>query len=131
MKDTYKLTNQSGEHYLTVVGTDVFYHGKVRGISSSTEETSNVYFLSKAVTEDYNKDGIIDRLRFYDFQYADAELKVTDFKHSKCLTNKAIQLSFDIYNSMQGNILGDTLSFKATKHLHDSQTDTITFLKLP
>ena len=53
-KNTYKLTNQSGEQYLTVIDTNVFYHGKVRRLSPNTEDTFYVYFLSKAIKKERN-----------------------------------------------------------------------------
>ncbi|WP_298510075.1 hypothetical protein [uncultured Kordia sp.] len=125
----YRLTHpdDAGEQYLTIIESDVYYHGKAHKISTDSTKTSFTYFLSKAVNKGPDQNGI-DNLVFYDFQYSDELLEVTDFDSSKL--NKSVLISFDIYNSMWGELSGDTISLKATKHIYDSRSDKIIFTKM-
>ena len=117
----YQLTHpdNAGAQYLTIIGSDVFYHGKALKISPDSTKTSYTYFLSKTVNKGANQNGI-DDLMFYDFQYSDELLEVTDFDSSKL--NKNVLISFDTYNSIWGEFSGDTISLKATKHIYDSRS---------
>lgn len=125
----YKLMSpdDSGEQYLIAVDSDTYYHGKVNQVSSDSMVTSMIYFLSKAVNKGPNKNGI-DNLMFYDFQYSDKLLNTSDFDSSK-FNDRSELLSFDIYNSMWGDLKGDTISFRATKHIYCSRSDEIKFTK--
>lgn len=117
----------SGEQYLTAVDSDIYYHGKVNQISSDSMVISMISFLSKAVNKGPNQNGI-DNLMFYDFQYSDKLLNTSDFDSSK-FNSRSELLSFDIYNSMWGDLNGDTISLRATKHIYASKSDEIKFIK--
>ena len=125
----YKLINpnDSGEHYLTVIGQDIFYYGKVNVISLDSTKNDSIYFLSKAVIKSPSQNGI-DNMMFYDFQYSSEVLKKSDFDSSKFNIRSEL-LSFDIYNSMSGELKGDTIFLQATKHIYHSRSNELQFIK--
>lgn len=128
-KIEYKLINPSdaGEQYLTIIDSDVFYHGKVHIISPDSTKNSLVYFLSKAVNKRPDQNGI-NSMMFYNFQYSNEVLKVSDFDSSK-FSDRHEFLPFDIYNSIWGELEGDTISLRATKHIYENRSDEIKFIK--
>lgn len=120
----YKLIDpkDSGEQFLTIKDSVVFYHGKVEIIALDSSESSSTYFLSRAETRG------TDHLMFYDFQYSEKCLKISDFDSSKFIPRGTI-FSFDIYNSLWGQLKSDTLNLRATKHMYASRSDKIKFIK--
>lgn len=119
--------NDSGEQYLTVIDSIVFYHGKVSTISFDSTERSSIYFLSKTINRGANKNGT-DNMMFYDFQYSNELINISDFDSSKFNVKNEL-LSFEIYNSMWGELKGDTIILRATKHMYASRSDEVKFIK--
>jgi hypothetical protein len=128
-RNKYKLISpvNCGKQYLTEIGADIYYHGKVNRITLDSTKISAIYFLSKAVSKGPNQNGIND-LMFYDFQYSDKLIDISDFDSSK-FQDRSELLSFDVYNSIWGELKGDSIHLKASKHLYDSRLDEIIFIK--
>ncbi len=128
-RNVYKLItpDDSGMQYLTVLGSDIYYHGKINRMSLDSKKNSEIYFLSKAVNKGPNQNGI-NVLMFYDFQYSDKLIDISDFD-SSMFNERSELLSVDVYNSMWGELKGDTISLRATKHVYDSRSDEIIFIK--
>ncbi len=125
----YKLIspNENGEQYLTIIDSVVYYHGKVKTLTLDSTESSSIYFLSKTINLGPNQNGNANMM-FYDFQYSEELLNISDFE-SSTFNDRGELLSVNLYNSMWGNLKGDTIILRATKHIYDSRSDEIKFIK--
>ena len=115
----------SGEQYLTIIDSNIFYHGKAKEIKLiDSEDISFLYFISKEINKRKDKNEI--NISFYNFQYSPKPLKISNWDSLEYTKNDYL-FSTDIYNSMWGKTKGDIITLNATKHLYGSKFDSINF----
>lgn len=127
---TYKLVDptDAGEQYLTIIDSNIYYHGKAKEINTGSDSISTIYFISKAVNKGSDNNGT-DNLFFYDFQQSKTPLTIDDIDTTN-FNNNGLLFSFNIYNSMWGELKGDSIILNSTKNIYYNEIDEITFIKI-